>query len=819
MGIRGSSTCPSTSRRRGFGGEPPRGGRQGPQDRLQHPQPRPPASWGRRVLGGSKLQLGNALRFAQEPEAVPRRRWRSSRSSARKLARMAVSIYAIETMTCRTTGLIDAVLAGRRRTWARTLRPHAGGDRGVRHRVLHPQGDRQRGAWGRWWTMRCRSTAAPAAIGVPGGARIPGRTDQPHLRGDQRDQPDAGDRDAAQAGGEGQLRSSPRRSRRSRMLAAKQLPEPSGSDALAGAARDAQALKLAALACLKVAAERFGPEIDQHQDVMAAIADVVMDAYAVDSLVARTGRAVSAAGLDPVRTAMTQAWTADAMAPERRTGAPGAHVPRRRGGAGRPPGADRSAVRLPALRSCGAARDHRPRGRGGRRVSPRAGLSGARAAATAPPPCQRIAGGAGTVSGGVVSGERTKVPSPLARTRGSTPNQPRPGMTKRRPSTAPPPSTRRQGRAPSSGIGSPAPDLVRQSRRADQGEEEERASATATTSFSGPGATLPAKRGGGRAPARGGRARRPGGVGEAGPLDRGGEQRHRGEPGGDEGQVGPGEHQEPEEQVGGVHGVSSWKGGSPSAARTPAPSGRRASASRAGGTVKGGGSAGAGGTWPGRPAMSCTSIAASCWSGARARSRSTTPTEAREASAAQAHGSARRAWGRRVRASRPRRARRSTRAGEVGMARPEGCAGSRPPAVASGGRGHSSPGSGGSVMMRAAPCSLRRARKARTLMRVRLQPVSWSDLLEGSVLEVQPGEQGPVRGRERVEQGAHRLPGAERFVRWRAPVGEQGLDPRPGLGSHRHGADAPPFERSASRQTLIASRATQCSNGMPGRAL
>ena len=99
-----------------------------------------------------------------------------------------------------------------------------------------------------------------------------------------------------------------------RMLAAKQLPEPSGSDALAGAARDAQALKLAALACLKVATERFGPEIDQHQDVMAAIADVVMDAYAVDSLVARTRQAVSAAGLDPVRTAMTQAWTADAMA-------------------------------------------------------------------------------------------------------------------------------------------------------------------------------------------------------------------------------------------------------------------------------------------------------------------------------------------------------------------------------------------------------------------------------------------------------------------------------------------------------------------------
>ena len=98
------------------------------------------------------------------------------------------------------------------------------------------------------------------------------------------------------------------------MLSAKQLPAPSGSDAVAEAAADAQALKLAALACLKVAAERFGPQIDQHQEVLAAIADVVMDAYAVDSMVARTRQAVSAEGLDPVRVAMTRAWTADAMA-------------------------------------------------------------------------------------------------------------------------------------------------------------------------------------------------------------------------------------------------------------------------------------------------------------------------------------------------------------------------------------------------------------------------------------------------------------------------------------------------------------------------
>jgi len=65
---------------------------------------------------------------------------------------------------------------------------------------------------------------------------------------------------------------------------------------------------------MKVAAERFGTEIEKHQEVMAAVADVVMDAYAVDSMVARTRQSASAAGPDPVKVAMTQAYAADAIA-------------------------------------------------------------------------------------------------------------------------------------------------------------------------------------------------------------------------------------------------------------------------------------------------------------------------------------------------------------------------------------------------------------------------------------------------------------------------------------------------------------------------
>jgi alkylation response protein AidB-like acyl-CoA dehydrogenase len=99
-----------------------------------------------------------------------------------------------------------------------------------------------------------------------------------------------------------------------RALAEKQLPAPSGGDALAGAARDAEALKMAALYATKVAAERFGNDIEKHQEVMAAIADVVMDAYAVDSMVTRTRQAASSSGLHPVMAAMTQAYAADAIA-------------------------------------------------------------------------------------------------------------------------------------------------------------------------------------------------------------------------------------------------------------------------------------------------------------------------------------------------------------------------------------------------------------------------------------------------------------------------------------------------------------------------
>ena len=50
----------------------------------------------------------------------------------------------------------------------------------------------------------------------------------------------------------------------------------------------AENLKRQALLAIKVAGEAFGMELEHHQLVLAAIADVVIDAYALDSMIART---------------------------------------------------------------------------------------------------------------------------------------------------------------------------------------------------------------------------------------------------------------------------------------------------------------------------------------------------------------------------------------------------------------------------------------------------------------------------------------------------------------------------------------------------
>jgi alkylation response protein AidB-like acyl-CoA dehydrogenase len=268
---------------------------------------------GAAVLGGMKQQLMKTLQFAQE-----RKQFKTPVAGfpliREKFARMASSIYAIESMCYRTTGLIDALLAKEDRAGpeydARTV--IAIEEFAIEASILKVMGSEAVG------------TLVDEAVQIHGGAGF--IADYPVERAYR----DARINRIFEGTNEinrmlvtgmllkramkGQLSLFAQAEAVERALAAKQFPVAAGGDALAGVARDGEVLKMAALYTLKVAAERFGPAIEQHQEVMAAVADVVMDAYAVDSMVARTRQAAAGGAPDPVRVAMTQAWTADAMA-------------------------------------------------------------------------------------------------------------------------------------------------------------------------------------------------------------------------------------------------------------------------------------------------------------------------------------------------------------------------------------------------------------------------------------------------------------------------------------------------------------------------
>ncbi|MBI3185516.1 MAG: acyl-CoA dehydrogenase family protein [Myxococcales bacterium] len=96
-------------------------------------------------------------------------------------------------------------------------------------------------------------------------------------------------------------------------LTHRNLPRPKVSDELEKEAQASEHIKRLAVYATKVAAEAFGPEIEKQQQIMGWISDMVMDAYATDSMVART-RQYSKGKLDPVRVAMVRQYTTDAFA-------------------------------------------------------------------------------------------------------------------------------------------------------------------------------------------------------------------------------------------------------------------------------------------------------------------------------------------------------------------------------------------------------------------------------------------------------------------------------------------------------------------------
>jgi len=264
------------------------------------------------VLGGMKLQFANALKFAEERKQfrTPVAKFPLTRE---KLARMAGNTFAIETMTYRTTGLIDALLASQKGGADEEGRTIAAFEEfAIEASIMKVMGSEALG------------NLVDDAVQIHGGAGFIQEYPVERAYRDARiNRIFEGTNEInrmlvtgmlLKRAAKGTLPLFAQAEAVERALAEKQLPAPSGGDALAGAARDAEALKMAALYAMKVAVEKFGTDIEKHQEVMAAIADVVMDAYAVDSMVARTRQSAGAGGLDPVKVAMTQAYAADAIA-------------------------------------------------------------------------------------------------------------------------------------------------------------------------------------------------------------------------------------------------------------------------------------------------------------------------------------------------------------------------------------------------------------------------------------------------------------------------------------------------------------------------
>ena len=150
---------------------------------------------GARNMSGVKLALNHAVRYAKE-----RRQFGKAIAEfgliKQKLAGMAIRGFVGDAMSYRTLGDVDRAIDGGDRADGAARHED---DRGLRRRMLHQQGvdersarlGRRRGGAG---VRRQRLLAR-----VPAGADVPRRAHHAHLRGHQRDQPDADSRPAAQA--------------------------------------------------------------------------------------------------------------------------------------------------------------------------------------------------------------------------------------------------------------------------------------------------------------------------------------------------------------------------------------------------------------------------------------------------------------------------------------------------------------------------------------------------------------------------------------------------------------------------------------------
>ncbi|MBU8899238.1 acyl-CoA dehydrogenase family protein [Corallococcus sp. M34] len=259
------------------------------------------------VIGGMKLQLENALKFAQERQQfkTPIVRFPLIRE---KLARMASLVYALETMTYRTAGLVDGRLASKERS-APDYDAHL--IAAIEEYVTEASIMKVFGS-------EALGVLVDDAVQIHGGAgyieeypverayrdarinRIFEGTNEINrmlITGMLLKRAVKGDlplfalaRSVADA------------------LSRAERPRARKQDALAAEEVAAECAKQLALHGMRLATEAFGTELDRHQEVMALLADVVMDAFALDSMVTRTRQVAGDGALDPTRVALVRLY-------------------------------------------------------------------------------------------------------------------------------------------------------------------------------------------------------------------------------------------------------------------------------------------------------------------------------------------------------------------------------------------------------------------------------------------------------------------------------------------------------------------------------
>jgi alkylation response protein AidB-like acyl-CoA dehydrogenase len=265
------------------------------------------------VGGAMKLQLENVLRFAQERKqfGTPIARFPLTRE---KFARMATLTYAVESMNYRTSGLVDAQLVGRDRQ-AKDYDAHviaAIEEYAIESSIMKVFGSEALGY------------VVDDAVQIHGGA---GYIEEYPVERAYRDArinrifEGTNEINRMLIAGlllkravKGDLPLLAVAQSVEEELTRGTLPRARREDALAAEEQAAECLKRMALYGLKVAAETFGTELEQHQEVLAGLADVVMDAFALDTMVTRTRQSASDGALDPTRVAMTRLFGLDAMA-------------------------------------------------------------------------------------------------------------------------------------------------------------------------------------------------------------------------------------------------------------------------------------------------------------------------------------------------------------------------------------------------------------------------------------------------------------------------------------------------------------------------